>query len=110
MLFGKETTVNLGSLQTALPLVKAGLTSLATADAAAKKVKDTAKEFESLLLGELLKQSRQTLDKDVGFFGNDKSDTYGALFDFFLGKHLADSGGVGVTGSLERQLSMNPHR
>ena len=94
-----------------IPLAKTGVSALTTgvdlAGKAAQQVKDVAKDFESLLLGELLKQSRKTLGEDGGFFGNDKSDTFGALFDFFLGKHLADSGGVGVAGTIQRQLSAN---
>jgi Rod binding domain-containing protein len=75
------------------------------APAAALKAKETARDFEALLLGELLKQSRKTLGDDGGFFGQDKADNYGALFDFFLGKHVADSGGVGVAAAIQAQLT-----
>jgi flagellar protein FlgJ len=99
------------AVQAGIPLIKTTLGLLAaTAKDTSKQVQEAAKEFESLLVGQLLKQSRETLGKEGGFFGTDKSDTYGALFDFFLGKHLADSGGFGLAGTIERQLSMNRQR
>lgn len=88
----------------AAPLAGAGLSAAGKAVAQAK---DVAKDFEAMLLSELLKQSRKTLGKDGGFFGEDKADTHGALFDFFLGKHLADSGGIGVAASVQRQIPAN---
>lgn len=77
------------------------------ANAAGQKVKEVAGDFESLLLGELLKQSRAGLDKEDGLFAGDKTDSYGALFDFFLGKHLAGAGGLGLADFLGQQLTAN---
>jgi flagellar protein FlgJ len=37
-------------------------------------------------------------------FGKDQGDVFGGLFDFFMSKHLADSGGIGVADTIERQL------
>jgi Rod binding domain-containing protein len=78
--------------------------------APAEKVKEVAKDFESLLLGELLKQSRAGLDKEGGLFAGDKTDSYGALFDFFLGKQLASAGGLGLADYLGQQLTANRAR
>jgi peptidoglycan hydrolase FlgJ len=47
---------------------------------------------------------RQTLDPDSGLFPGDTGDVQGGLFDLYLGKHLADIGGVGMAAALERNL------
>jgi flagellar protein FlgJ len=73
-----------------------------SADAA--RVKDMAKEFESTFLSMLLKEMRQTLEEDGGFFPGDTGDVQGGLFDLFLGKHLADAGGVGLAATLVQQM------
>ena len=52
----------------------------------------------------LLKEMRQTLEQDGGLFPGDTGDVQGGLFDLYLGKHLADSGGFGLAAVLERQL------
>jgi Rod binding domain-containing protein len=49
----------------------------------------------------LLKEMRSTLEG--GLFGEEKSDTYGALFDMHLGQHLADSGALGIRDLLLSQ-------
>ena len=68
------------------------------------RIKEMAKEFESTFLSMLLKEMRQTLDEDGGFFPGDKGDVQGGLFDSFMSQHLAASGGVGMAAALERQL------
>ena len=70
----------------------------------ARRLADTAKELEATFLSMLLKEMRQTLDEEGGLFPGDTGDVQGGLFDLYLGKHLADSGGVGMAASLERQL------
>jgi peptidoglycan hydrolase FlgJ len=72
--------------------------------AAATKLKNTAKEFEATLLSMLLKEMRQTLDEDGGLFPGDSGDVQGGLFDMFMSRHLADSGGIGLAAYLERQI------
>lgn len=54
-----------------------------------------ASEFESMFLSFLLKEMRKTLQPE-GLFGKDTGDVYGSLFDFFLGRHLAQAGGLGI--------------
>lgn len=70
---------------------------------AAGKAEAVAKDFESLFLGQLLKQMRQTLGPG-GMFGSDSADVFGGLFDFFMGKHLADSGGMGIASAIKSQI------
>lgn len=93
--------IPLPSVPAATPL-KPDATILAStkADRLAAAVKD----FEATFLGMLLKEMRQTLDADGGggLFAGDSGDVQGGLFDLFLGKHLADAGGVGIASALAR--------
>jgi flagellar protein FlgJ len=59
-----------------------------------------AGQFEGVFVSMLLKEMRSTLEG--GLFGEENSDTYGALFDMYLGQHLADSNALGI-----RELLMN---
>ncbi|MCS6867088.1 MAG: rod-binding protein [Gemmataceae bacterium] len=64
-----------------------------------------ATELEATFLAMLLKEMRETLDPDSGgLFPGDTGDIYGGLFDLYLGRHLAHSGGVGMAAALMRQL------
>ena len=74
-----------------------------TVDATAKAA-ETAREFEATLLGMVLKDMREPTEPDGGLFPGDTGDVMGGLFDLFMGKYLADAGGVGMAAALERQL------
>jgi flagellar protein FlgJ len=64
-----------------------------------------ATEMEATFLAMLLKEMRETLDPDEGgLFPGDSGDVQGGLFDLFMSRHLAESGGVGVAASLLRQV------
>jgi flagellar protein FlgJ len=69
------------------------------------RLRDMAKEFEATFLSMLLKEMRQTLEPDGGFFAGDTGDVQGGLFDLFLGRHLAEVGGIGMANSLMQQLT-----
>ncbi len=62
-----------------------------------------ATDFESVFLSTLLKQMRQSVDGD-GLFAGDSSDTYGGMFDLFMGKHLAANGGLGIRDMILKYL------
>jgi Rod binding domain-containing protein len=85
---------------TALP---ADLYGFAGPPSAARGVEETGKQFEALFLSMMLKEMRQALEPE-GLFAGDVGDVQGGLFDFYMGKHLADSGGVGLAASITRQL------
>jgi len=72
------------------------------------KIEDTAKQFEAVFLSMLLKQMRESLEPD-GLFAGDTGDVQGGLFDFYLGKHLADAGGVGFAAAIVKQLAPPTH-
>lgn len=74
----------------------------------ARRVAQTARELEATFLTMLLKEMRQTFEPDGGLFPGDTGDVQGGLFDLYLGKHLADSGGFGLAAALDRQLR-TPH-
>jgi flagellar protein FlgJ len=85
-----------------LPLAaKPGATVKGAADA---RLKDTAKELEGTFLSLLLKEMRETLEPDGGLFPGDTGDVQGGLFDLYMSRHLADSGGVGLAAALVRQM------
>ena len=46
----------------------------------------------------------RTLQDKGGMFGSDSADVYGGLFDFFMGKHLSDAGGLGIAASIKDQI------
>jgi flagellar protein FlgJ len=69
------------------------------------KLKEMATEMEATFLAMLLKEMRETLDPtEGGLFPGDSGDVQGGLFDLFMSRHLAESGGVGVAASLLRQV------
>ncbi len=59
-----------------------------------RDIKKVAKEFEAVFVSMLLKSMRESMSKDM--FAGDSSDTFGGLFDSFLGEHIADQGGLGI--------------
>ncbi len=61
-------------------------------------------EFESVFLSMMIKEMRNSLDGG-GFFGEESSDTYGGMFDLFIGKHLAESKPLGIADLLLEQYN-----
>lgn len=71
---------------------------------------EMAKDFESLILAQLLKQMRSTSDEEGGLFPGDKSDTYGGMFDMYFGQFLAEKGGLGLTEFISEQFEAQQSR
>ena len=69
----------------------------------AGRIEQTGQRFESLFLSMLLKEMRQSLGEE-GLFAGDTNDVHGGLFDLYLGKHLAESGGVGLADAISRMI------
>ena len=80
------------------------LRSRAGAPTAARS-EDLGAEFESLFVSLMLKEMRQTASED-GLFAGDSSDTYGGLFDMFLGQHIAQGSPLGIGKLIESQLGL----
>jgi flagellar protein FlgJ len=60
-------------------------------------------DFEAVFMSMLLKQLRSSMSED-GLFSGDKSDTYGGIFDLFLGKHVAAASPLGVGQMVQSYL------
>ena len=75
----------------------------------AEQAQKLGKEFESVFVSLLLKEMRNTLDQgEGGLFGSEQSDTFGGMFDQFMGTHLADSSPLGIAGAIEGYLKNKP--
>ncbi len=57
--------------------------------------RDTWQKLEGVFLSLLLKEMRSAGLED-GLFPGDASDTFGSMFDSFLGDELAEAGGIGL--------------
>jgi Rod binding domain-containing protein len=64
-----------------------------------------ANEFESVFLSLMLKEMRNTLDKENGgLFAGEGSDTFGGMFDMYMSQHLAKSQPLGLGDAVGRAL------
>jgi len=64
-----------------------------------KQPEAIAQQFEGLFMSMLVKEMRQS-PLGEGLFPGDGSDTYGGIFDTFMGQHLAENGGIGMAASI----------
>lgn len=81
-----------------------GQPSATVKGAGGARMKEMATEMEATFLSMLLKEMRQTLEPEGGLFPGDTGDVQGGLFDLYLGRHMAESGGVGMAAALLRQI------
>ncbi|QEF98513.1 Peptidoglycan hydrolase FlgJ [Stieleria maiorica] len=72
-------------------------------DPSAAQVEELGTEFESVFVSMLMKELRNSLED--GLFGGDGSDSFGGMFDLFIGQHLAQSKAIGVSDLLVQQYS-----
>ncbi len=68
------------------------------------RLESVGKEFEGVFLSMMLKEMRNTLEGG-GFFGEETSDTYGGMFDMFVGQDLAESSPLGIAELLTDNLA-----
>lgn len=66
-------------------------------------VAEVARQFESLMLQQVLKSMRQASFSD-GLFDSDQSLFYRDIYDQQLSIHMAENGGLGLARVIERQL------
>jgi len=64
-------------------------------------------EIEALFVSHLLKQLRSGITEEGGLFPGDNTDTYGSMFDLYLGRYLAEQGMLGIGDAFADQLNIN---
>ena len=69
-----------------------------------QQIEQVGVEFEGVFLSMMLKEMRNSLEGG-GFFGEESSDTYGGMFDLFIGKHLAETKPLGISELLLQQYT-----
>jgi Rod binding domain-containing protein len=72
------------------------------AESGRQQIEAVGTEFEGVFLSMMLKEMRNSLENG-GFFGEESSDTYGGMFDLFIGKHLAEAKPLGIADLLLEQ-------
>jgi Rod binding domain-containing protein len=81
------------------------LYSLARMGNTKKGLKAAAREFESLLLNEMLKSMRKTVEKNPLFHGGSAEDMFEDMYYQELSRTLAQSGGIGLAKIIYDQLA-----
>jgi Rod binding domain-containing protein len=73
------------------------------------QIEKMASEFESVFVSLMLKEMRNTLDSgEGGLFGGEGSDTFGGMFDLFMGQHLAEASPLGIADAIKGFLNNIP--
>ena len=76
-----------------------------------EKIEKVASEFESVFLSMMLKEMRNTLDQEEGgLFGGEGSDSFGGMFDLFMGQHLATTQPLGIADAIKGYLGQAPEK
>jgi flagellar protein FlgJ len=71
-------------------------------------LQNAVREMETLFLSLLLKEMRQSQDSEEGgLFAGDTADVYGGLFDLYMGQHLANAGGIGLSTVWLKQIEQS---
>ncbi|WP_437227756.1 rod-binding protein [Planctomicrobium sp. SH661] len=65
-----------------------------------RKPEDLAQQFEGIFISMLVKEMRQSAAGEEGMFPGDGSDTYGGIFDMYMGQHIAEQGGLGMSAQI----------
>lgn len=69
-----------------------------------KKLREACEGFESVFIGQMLKEMRKTVQKD-GLLHRKEEDQYVAMFDEELSKTLTKQGGIGLADFMQQQLA-----
>jgi peptidoglycan hydrolase FlgJ len=89
-------------ISAAMPLNTSKQTSTSADDPALKKA---CKEFESMLIGQMLKKMRDTVPKNDLFGSKDKEEIFQSMLDDETAKNLSENGSFGLANMLYSQLS-----
>ncbi len=68
------------------------------------RIRHTAKDFESQLIGQMLQPMFEGLATDGPFDGGQAEGTYRSFMADAMGKQMARSGGLHVAQSVEREM------
>ena len=71
------------------------------------KVQKAIKDFEGVFLSMMIKELRQSDSEDGGLFPGEASDTFGGMFDTFMGQELAAGRGVGMESLFQSSNVIN---
>lgn len=74
-------------------------------DQTREQLESVGKDFESVFMSMMIKEMRNSLDE--GFFGEESSDSFGGMFDLFIGKHLSESTPLGIADMMLHQYEKN---
>jgi len=88
------------------PILTTGLNSTLAGRDTPEKVHSAASQFESLLVGQVLKSTHE--DGDDGWLGSGEDQTAAtamSLADEYLAQAITSHGGLGLTQMIERQLT-----
>jgi flagellar protein FlgJ len=71
-----------------------------------RDIQKIGEDFEAIFLSMMLKELRNTSSSEEGggLFGGEDSDTFGAMFDTFIGQHLAESNQLGIADAVRSYL------
>ena len=69
------------------------------------KAEQAIEKFEGMFMSMILKELRKT-GTGEGFFPGDHSDTYGGMFDMFVGDHLAKTSDIGLEQLFQSSAAM----
>lgn len=65
---------------------------------------ELARQFEGLFVSMLVKEMRSSSSGE-GLFPGDNSDTYGGMFDQYIGQYIADHGGIGLSEFISASMA-----
>ncbi|HWL09051.1 MAG TPA: rod-binding protein [Planctomicrobium sp.] len=94
----------IGPASSQMTLSPAFLTAERITESQEAKPVEMAKQFESLFVSMLIKEMRQSSGSEEGMFPGDSSDTYGGIFDMYMGQHIAEGGGIGLSEMIARSV------
>ena len=67
---------------------------------------EVSKQFEGVFISLLVKEMRNTTEEG-GFFGSESTDSFGSMFDMYMGEHLAEAQPLGISSLWVQQYEMN---
>ena len=87
-----------------VPAFKPAATLPAASTDQLTRIRRTAKDFESQLIGQMLQPMFDGLSTDGEFDGGEAEGTYRSFMTDAFGKQMSRSGGIGVAPMVEREM------